>query len=61
VRTAGKVIKPVSSEIIAHRIPNAKLLRIGGGSHFLFLSLEMRKVFNREALNFLESDAPSIN
>ncbi|NWF78092.1 MAG: alpha/beta hydrolase [Chloroflexi bacterium] len=59
VGTGDRVIKPVSSEIIAHRIPNAKLVRIQGGSHYL--SLEMRKAFNREVLNFLKSDAPSIN
>lgn len=55
VGTGDRVIKPLSSELIAARIPNAKLVKIEGGSHHF--SLEMRKVFNREVLNFLQSDA----
>ncbi len=59
VGTGDRIIKPVSSEVIASKIPNAKLVRVEGGSHYF--SLEMKKIFNREVLNFLQSDAPSIN
>jgi len=55
VGTADRVINPVSSELIAGRIPNAKLVRIEGGSHCF--SFEMKNEFNREVLNFLKSDA----
>jgi len=55
VGTADRVIKPASSEVIAGRIPKAKLVRIEGGAHYL--SLENRNVFNREVLHFLMSDA----
>jgi len=56
VGTGDRVIKPVSSEVIAGRIPNAKLVRVEGGAHYL--SLENKKVFNREVLSFLRSGAP---
>jgi pimeloyl-ACP methyl ester carboxylesterase len=59
VGTEDRIIKPVSSEVIAHKIPNAKLVKVDGGSHCF--SFEMRNVFNREVLNFLKSDAPIIN
>ncbi len=59
VGTGDRIIKPVSSEVIAGKIPNAKLVRVEGGSHYF--SFEMKNVFNREVLNFLKSDAPSIN
>jgi pimeloyl-ACP methyl ester carboxylesterase len=55
--TGDRIIKPVSSEVIAGKIPNAKLVRVEGGSHYF--PLEMKNVFNREVLNFLQSDAPS--
>ena len=59
VGTGDRIIKPVSSEVIAGKIPNAKLVRIEGGSHYF--SFEMKSVFNREVLNFLKSDAPCMN
>jgi len=59
VGTGDRIIKPVSSEVIAGKIPNAKLVRVEGGSHYF--SFEMKNVFNREVLNFLKSDAPGIN
>jgi pimeloyl-ACP methyl ester carboxylesterase len=57
VGTGDRIIKPVSSEVIAGKIPDAKLVKVQGGSHYF--SFEMRKVFNREVLNFLKSDTPS--
>jgi pimeloyl-ACP methyl ester carboxylesterase len=59
VGTGDRVIKPVSSEVIAGKIPNAKLVRVEGGSHCF--PFEMKTVFNREVLNFLKSDAPGVN
>jgi pimeloyl-ACP methyl ester carboxylesterase len=56
VGTGDRIIKPVSSEVIAGKIPDAKLVKVQGGSHYF--SFEMRKVFNREVLNFLKSDTP---
>ena len=56
VGTGDRLIKPVSSEVIAGKIPNARLVKVEGGSHYF--SFEMKKVFNREVLNFLKSDAP---
>jgi len=57
VGTGDRIIKPVSSEVIAGKIPNAKLARLEGGSHCF--SFEMKNEFNREVLHFLKSDAPS--
>jgi pimeloyl-ACP methyl ester carboxylesterase len=52
--TGDRIIKPVSSEVIAGRIPNAKLVKVEGASHYL--SFEMRNVFNREVLSFLKGN-----
>jgi len=59
VGTADRIINPVSSEVIAGKIPNAKLVRVEGGSHCF--SFEMKNEFNREVLNFLKSDALGVN
>jgi len=59
VGTGDRIIKPVSSEVIAGRIPNAKLVKVECGSHYF--SLEMKNTFNREVLSFLKSDAPLLN
>ena len=59
VGTGDRVIKPVSSEVIAGKITNAKLVKVEGGSHYF--SFEMKNVFNREVLNFLKSNGPSAN
>jgi pimeloyl-ACP methyl ester carboxylesterase len=59
VGTKDRIITPVSSKVIAGKIPNAKLVKVEGGSHFF--SLEMKSVFNREVLNFLKNDNPGIN
>jgi len=45
--------------VIAGKIPNARLVKVEGGSHYF--SFEMKSIFNREVLNFLKSDAPGIN
>jgi len=49
--TDDRIIPPRSSEEIASKIPNAKLVKVQGGSHAFFL--EMRGRFNREVLAFL--------
>jgi pimeloyl-ACP methyl ester carboxylesterase len=59
VGTGDRIIKPVSSEVIAGRIPNAKLVKVEGASHYF--SFEMKNVFNREVLSFLKNDAPGTN
>jgi len=59
VGTGDRIIKPVSSEVIAAKIPNATLVKVEGASHYF--SFEMKNVFNREVLNFLKSDAPGPN
>jgi pimeloyl-ACP methyl ester carboxylesterase len=53
VGTKDRIIKPVSSEVIARYIRGAKLVKIEGGSHML--SMEMKNQFNREVFNFLQS------
>lgn len=59
VGTKDRVIAPVSSEVIAGKIPDARLVKVEGGSHFF--SLEMKNVFNREVLNFLKNGNTGIN
>jgi pimeloyl-ACP methyl ester carboxylesterase len=59
VGTGDRIIKPVSSEVIAGKIPNAKLVKVEGASHYF--SFEMKNVFNWEVFNFLKSDAPRLN
>ena len=49
--TGDRAILPSSSEELATAIPNAKLVKIPGGSHAFFI--EMRGDFNREVLGFL--------
>jgi pimeloyl-ACP methyl ester carboxylesterase len=49
--TEDKIMSPHSSEMIASQIPNAKLVKVEGGSHAFFL--EMRGRFNKEVLGFL--------
>jgi pimeloyl-ACP methyl ester carboxylesterase len=53
VGTDDRIIKPVSSDVIAGKIPGAKLVKIEGGSHML--SMEMKDRFNKEILDFLRS------
>lgn len=49
--TRDRIIKPSSSEVLARGIPNAKLVKIEGGSHSIFIG--NRKRFNKEVLDFL--------
>ena len=56
VGSADRLINPVSSEVIAGRIPNANLARVEGGSHCF--SFEMKNRLSREVLNLLKTDAP---
>jgi pimeloyl-ACP methyl ester carboxylesterase len=51
--TEDRLIKPISSEVIASLIPKAKLVKVEGGSHNF--SVEMRSEFNREVLDFLKN------
>jgi pimeloyl-ACP methyl ester carboxylesterase len=51
--TDDRVIKPVSSEVIASLMPKAKLVKVSGEGHSF--SIEMSGEFNREVLDFLRS------
>jgi pimeloyl-ACP methyl ester carboxylesterase len=51
--TEDRLIKPISSEVIASLIPKAKLVKVEGGSHNF--SVEMRSEFDREVLDFLKN------
>ena len=50
--TGDRIIKPGSSEVLAKMIPHAKLVKIEGGPHSVFVVV--RKRFNREVLDFLK-------
>ena len=52
--TEGRVISPISSEVIANRVPDSKLVKMKGGSHSIHM--EMPRRFNREVLDFLRAD-----
>jgi pimeloyl-ACP methyl ester carboxylesterase len=49
---ADRVIKPTSSEVIAEKIPNARLVKIENGSHVL--NIEIKREFNRIVWDFLK-------
>jgi len=49
--TEDRIVSPGSADIIASRIPNARLVKIEGGSHTIVA--EKRGRFNREVLDFL--------
>ena len=51
VGTGDRLIDPHASEVIAGRIPGAKLVKIEGGSHTFMV--ENSGEFNREVLKFL--------
>jgi len=51
--TEDRVIKPISSDVIASLVPKAKLVKVLGGSHGF--SGEMSGEFNREVLDFLRN------
>jgi 3-oxoadipate enol-lactonase len=48
-----RIIPPHSSEVLASKIPNAKLVMVDGGSHGF--NVEMTSRFNRELLDFLRA------
>lgn len=48
-----RLVSPSMSDLIASRIPNAKLVLVKGGSHAFFM--EMRGRFNKEVLEFLRA------
>ena len=52
--TQDRLIRPGSSETIAERIPNAKLIKVKDGSHSFFIEKKGR--FNREVLAFLKEE-----
>lgn len=49
--TEDRVCPTQSSEVMAERIPNARLVTFEGGSHTIMI--EMRSRFNREVVDFL--------
>jgi pimeloyl-ACP methyl ester carboxylesterase len=49
--TRDRIIKHGSSDVLAKMIPNARLVKIEGGTHAVFVG--MRKRFNKEVLDFL--------
>jgi pimeloyl-ACP methyl ester carboxylesterase len=48
-----RLIKPISSELIANLVPDAKLVKIVGGSHGV--SIEMKNEYNKKVLDFLKT------
>lgn len=51
IGTEDRIISPGSSELMASRIPDVRLVKIEGGSHTVMA--EKRGWFNREVLDFL--------
>jgi len=51
--TKDRVVKPSSSEVMEKLIPNAKLVKVEGGSHSFFFEMSGR--FNKEVLDFLRA------
>ena len=49
---ADRVVPPSWSDVLATRIPNARLVKVEGGSHAFHM--EMKDRFNREVLDFLK-------
>lgn len=50
---ADRLVPPASSDILAREIPNAKLVKIAGGSHGF--NFETPQLFNDAVLDFLKS------
>jgi pimeloyl-ACP methyl ester carboxylesterase len=48
-----RIVSPHSSEVLADKIPNAKLIMVKDGSHGF--NVEMTSRFNREVLDFLRA------
>ena len=51
--SGDRLVSPSTSDLIASKIPNAKLVKVKGGSHAFFM--EMRGRFNKEVLDFLRN------
>jgi pimeloyl-ACP methyl ester carboxylesterase len=51
--TGDRLVSPLHSDILASRIPGAKLVKVPGGSHAFFF--EKSGAFNREVLSFLSA------
>jgi len=51
--TGDRIVPPAMSDILANRIPGAKLVKVDGGSHALHVEMKLR--FNREVLDFLRA------
>ena len=51
--TADRLVSPLHSDILASRIPGAKLVKVPGGSHAFFF--EKSGAFNKEVLSFLNA------
>jgi 3-oxoadipate enol-lactonase len=49
--TGDRIIKPGSSDVLAKMISNARLVKIEGGAHSVFVGKRQR--FNKEVLDFL--------
>jgi len=48
---ADRLISPANSDLLAREVPNARLVKIPGGSHGF--NFETPEIFNREVLDFL--------
>jgi len=53
VGTKDKAVKPSSSEVIAGKIPSARLVKVENGSHLF--PMEMSAKFNKEVMDFLKN------
>ena len=51
--TEDRIMPPHASDVIASKIPNAKLVKIEGGSHGFYIESPRR--FNKEVLDFLRA------
>jgi len=51
--TGDRIVSPSMSDLIASKIPNARLVKVKDGSHAFFM--EMRGRFNKEVLDFLRN------
>ncbi len=50
--TRDRAVRPTSSDLLAQKIPGARLVKIEGGSHLI--NWEMSKRFNEEVYRFLK-------
>jgi 3-oxoadipate enol-lactonase len=53
---ADRLVPPANSDILAQHIPNARLVKVPGGSHGF--NFETPEIFNREVLGFLAGVRP---